>query len=205
LIAKYQRRASTAQLSVLQRFQTSEIDTRAELLASEVRTPSKEAQELAFWATCEPDYETRVLSMQLFRKLDVAQSKTALLRGLYDSNGYVNKAAANSLVSYGKDIEPLMMWVLDDKGSKAPFYAMQILAAIGAPKAADKISVFLHDDDPQVRIMSAESLVSLRAVSALPQLEAALQVLPKESKQQESYQAALNRAVGELKNVRDGK
>jgi tetratricopeptide (TPR) repeat protein len=202
LIAKYQARAATAKLSARQRFQTSDLDGRRELLADAIREPAKQGQELALWAMHEPDVELRVLSMQLWRKLDVAQSRPALLRGLYDNNGYVNKAAGNSLASYGKDIEPLMVWVLEDKDTEAPFYAMQILAIIGAQKAEDKVAAFLRDDDPTLRITAAECLARLRAVSALPQLQAALQNLPKDKEQQENYKATLNRVIAVLKEAK---
>ena len=150
----------------------------------------------------EPYYQLRVLSMQLWQKLDVAQSKPALTQGLYDGNGYVSKAAANSLISYGKDSEGLMIWALEDQGTQAPFYAAQVLAAIGAPQAAEKIAPLLRDDDPKVRIVAAESLARLRAVSTLPQLEAALKNLPKDE-QQESYKAVMQRAITELKKGQD--
>src|SRR5207253_683783 len=141
---------------VPQRFQTADIETRVELLTEAIRNPDKHAQELAAWAMHEPDYQLRVLSMRLWRKLDVPQSRSALVRGLYDANGDVSKAAANSLVSYGKDIEALVTWVLQDKGTPAPFYAMQVLAAVGARQVADKIVPLLRDDDARVRLMAAE-------------------------------------------------
>jgi len=203
LIAKYRARAATAKLSARQRFQTSDLNGRGELLADAIREPAKQGQEeLALWAMHDADIEIRVLSMHLWRRLDVAQSKPALLRGLYDNNGYVNTAAGNSLASYGKDIEPLMAWLLEDKDTEAPFYAIQILAIIGAQKSEDKIAAFLRDDDPKLRITAAECLARLRAVSALPQLQAALQNLPKDKEQQKDYKAALNRAIAILKHAK---
>jgi tetratricopeptide (TPR) repeat protein len=204
LIAKYKALAATTKLGSVQRFQTADVEGRAELLAEALRKPDKEGPELARWAMQEADHQLRVLSMQLWRKLDVAQSKPALMRGLYDSNGYVNKAAANNLIGYGKDIAPWMMWALEDKEAETPFYAMQVLAAIDYREGAERIVRFLRDEKPSTRIVAAESLARLRAASALPQLEAALENLPKEEREQEFYKAAVRRAIGALKQAKEG-
>jgi HEAT repeat protein len=151
----------------------------------------------------EPDHELRVLSMDLWRRLDVPQARSALVRGLYDANGYVSKAAGAALIGYGKDIEPLILWALEDKGTQGPFYAMQVLATVGAPKAAAGIVPLLRDDDPKVRITAAGSLARLRAVFALPQIQAALENLPKDRARQEFYKAALGRAIAELKKLKE--
>lgn len=203
LIAKYQAGAAKTKLSVRQRFQTADFDDRTRLLVEAIRKPDKEARDLAVWAMHEPDYELRVLSMQLWQKLDSAETKSALLRGLYDANGYVSKAASRGLIRYGKDIEPLMVWALEDKDTQAPFFSMQILAAIRATKSAEKILPLLRNDDPKVRIMAAESLARLRAASTLPQVEAALENAPKDKEGRESYKAAFRRAIAELKRVKE--
>jgi hypothetical protein len=130
LIAKYRAQAAKAKLTVLQRFQMSGLQERGALLVEAIRNPDKKAKDLARWAMHEPDYEMRVLSMYLWRKLNVAQSKSALVCGLYDPNGYVCKAAGNSLIGYGKEVADLMVWVVEDKETGAPFYAKQVLAAI---------------------------------------------------------------------------
>jgi HEAT repeat protein len=128
------------------------------------------------------------------------------MRGLYDPNGYVKKAAANNLIAYGKKIAPWAMWALEEKEEEvdAAFYAMQVLAAIDYREGAEKIVPFLRDDKPGTRIVAAESLARLRAVSALPQLEAALENLPDEKREQAFYQAAIRRAIGTLRQTREG-
>jgi len=202
LIAKYRASNDPKKLNAAQKMQTSNAEQRATLLEDALRNPGPKAMPLALWAMHEPNHELRVLGIRLVRKLDRAESKSALVCGLYDANGYVSKAAANALVTYGKDVEGLMTWVLEDKGSHAPFYAMQVLAKIKAASAAEKIAPFLGADDPKTRIMAAESLTALGAVAALPELEAALKNLPKDEREHGFYKVALGRAIENLRKVK---
>jgi hypothetical protein len=203
LIARYRAGAATAKPSSVQRLQTAAVPDRAELLVQALRSPGADGAELAGWAMYEPDPELRVLSMRLWRKLDVAQSGPALVCGLYDANGYVSKAAASALVHYGRDVTGILEWTLADRGTPGPFYAMQVLAAVGAHDSAGKIVPLLRDGDPKVRIMAAESLARLRAVSALPQVEAAAKHLPAAEQERGFYQAAFRRALAVLHDVKN--
>jgi HEAT repeat protein len=76
-------------------------------------------------------------------------------------------------------------------------HALQILAKIGARTSAEKIIPLLQDEQPNVRIMAANSVARLRCVTALPELEAALKNLP--DQQADSYQVAIRRGIAELK------
>jgi tetratricopeptide (TPR) repeat protein len=202
VIAKYRASNDPKKLNAVQKMQTSNAEQRATLLDDSIRNPDPQAMPLALWAMHEPDHELRVLGVALLRKLDRAESKSALVCGLYDANGYVSKAAANALLNYGKDVEGLMTWVLEDKGTHAPFYAMQVLAKTKAASAAEKIVPFLRADDPKTRIMAAESLAVLEAVAALPEIEAALKNLPKDERGQGFYKAAVGRAIENLRKVK---
>jgi tetratricopeptide (TPR) repeat protein len=208
VIAKYRASNDPKRLSAVQKMQTSTAEQRATLLDDSIRNPGPHAMPLALWALQEPDYELRVLAVALLRKLDRPESKSALVCGLYDANGYVNKAAANALLSYGKDVEGLMTWVLEDtwvlkdKDTHAAFYAMQVLAKTKSASAAVKIVPFLRDENPQTRIMAAESLAALEAVAALPAIEAALKNPPKDEREQGFYKAAIGRAIEHLRKVK---
>jgi tetratricopeptide (TPR) repeat protein len=202
LIAKYRASNDPKKLNAVQRMQTSTAEQRATLLDESLRNPEPQAMPLALWAMQEPDYELRVLGVTLLRKLDRAGSKPALVCGLYDAHGAVSKAAANALITYGKDVEGLMTWVLEDKGTHAPFYAVQVLTKTKAASAAEKIAPLLRDDDPKTRIMAAESLAVLEAVAALPQLEAALKNLPRDERERGFYKAAMGRAIEDLRKVK---
>jgi tetratricopeptide (TPR) repeat protein len=204
LIAKYQAKASKTELNALQKIQTSDVSERGKLLLAALRAPEKPAPEVALWAMQEPDYQIRVLAMELWRKVDGTRAKLALLRGLYDVNGYVSKAAADALVKEGKTIEHLMIWTLEDKGAQGPFYAVQVLSGIDARGSTEKIAPLLRDEDPKLRMMAAESLARLRAVSALPQIEAALKNVPKAERERELYGAALGQAIARLKEIKEG-
>jgi tetratricopeptide (TPR) repeat protein len=203
LIAKYKSQADTTKLSVVQRFQIGSFDQRGELLTEAIRSPDKQSEDLARWAMHEPDYQLRVLSMSLWRKIDVPQSKRALVCGLHDTNGYVCKAAANQLVKYGKGIEDLMVWSLEDTETGASFYAVQVLAAIDARQSANSIAKLLGSDDHRVRIVAAQCLARLGAVATLPQVENALKNLPKDEGQKEAYETALRSAIAELMKAKE--
>jgi HEAT repeat protein len=65
-----------------------------------------------------------------------------------------------------------------------------------------KIVPFLRDENPQTRIMAAESLAALEAVAALPAIEAALKNPPKDEREQGFYKAAIGRAIEHLRKVK---
>jgi HEAT repeat protein len=201
LIAKYKSRADANPPDIFQRFQLGSAEERAMILDEVADGPADQATTLAEWAMKEPDHQLRFMSMHLWQRLDVARSKPAILQGLYDSNGYVKKAAADALVSYGKDIEALAVWAIADKQFEASFYAMQILTLIDARDSADKMVPLLQDEDYKVRYLTAQCLARLRAVSAIPQIEAALKNLPKEESNQGIYRAILEGALDVLNDA----
>ena len=204
LIAKYRASNDPKKLNAVQQMQTLNAEQRATLLDEALRNPDPQAMPLALWAMQEPDHQLRVLGVMLLRKLNLKESKPALVCGLYDANGYVSKAAGNALITYAQDVERLMIWVLEDTGTHAPFYAMQVLAKTKAASAGEEIAPFLRDDNPMTRLMAAESLAVLEAVAALPELEAALRNLPKDEREHDFYKAALGRAIENLRKVKKG-
>jgi tetratricopeptide (TPR) repeat protein len=205
MIAKYKTLAANSKLGTSQKYQTSSPDEQRQLIDEMIRKPDKANQNVALWAMQEPAYDLRVLALHLLRKLDTPESKLALLRGLYDTNGYVNKAAANALVTYGKDVEALVTSTLEDKGMPAPWYAMQVLVGIKANGAVNRIVPFLSDADSKMRIMAAESLAQLGSIEAIPQIEAALKNLPKEERERGFYASSFDRALQQLKQIKEKK
>lgn len=199
LIAKYQAAAARTEATAYQRLQTADVSEKFGILSESIRAPGPDARALANFALGDGTVELRVLSMHLLRKLDDAQSKADLLLGIYDVNGYVNKAAANSLISYGKDVKELVASTLDDKETPAPFFAMQILASIGARDTIDKITPYLLDGDDDLRIVAAKSLAELGDLSVLPQLEAAAKKLPDDEKSRDFYVLEMRIAIELLK------
>ncbi len=200
LVAKYEVRSKTAHWPAPQRFQIGSENERAVLLSTALEHPDDHAAELARRAMYDPVYQIRVLSMHLWKKLDRPESQEMLLRGLYDVDGYVKKAAAGCLIEYGKEIAPLLVWTLDDRDYEAPFYAVQMLGAVGATDSVDKIVPFLRDPDSFVRQVAAVSLAKLGAVATLPQIEAALAALPV-NKETEFERIELLRAIEQLKKL----
>lgn len=200
LIEKYKTLANTMVLSDQQKFQVSDFDARMSLLNQAILKPNKQMVGLALCAMREANYEVRVQGMWLLGKLDVEEAKVPLLLGLYDTNGYVSKAASNVLIAFGKEIEPMMLWVLEDTESGAPFYAMQILARIGATHAIEKIQTFLKDKNINTQMTAADCLAQLKAVSAIPQIESALANLPND-KNKEFYAKSIQNSIDALKFI----
>lgn len=201
LIAKYQASAATTPLTPYQKLQTVPVLEKLEVLADAIRNPGDDAGTLAQYALSDAAFEPRVLSMELWRKLNVPQTKPALILGLYDTNGYVSKAAANALIAYGKDVEELVAATLDDNRTPAPLFAMQILAAVGAKDSSNKIAAYLLDEDYRLRLTAAKCLAGLAAVAALPQVEVAAKQLPDEEAARNYYQLEFQIAIGQLKKL----
>ncbi len=77
---------------------------------------------------------------------------------------------------------------------------MQILAQANIPRAADSIAPYLRDVDPMTRIMAAESLARLNAISFLPNIQAAKANLPVDISERGFYEASFDRAILVLKS-----
>ena len=129
LVSRHEELARTAMETPLQKLQTIAVGDRPRILLAELEKPSESAEAIAGWGMYEADDRTRVLAMQLWRKIDNEQSRERLAIGVYDVNGNVCKAAANSLVAYGKEISEAVRPILNDRELGVSFYAMQILSA----------------------------------------------------------------------------
>lgn len=203
LLANYKTKADEEELTALQQFQTSDVAGRAALLDEALRSPNKHSLELVRWALQDPDPPIRVMAINLAAKLGGADGQPVLIRALYDSNGDVCKAAVKALIARGKTVEKHIVWTLQDRDTPAPFYAVQVLAGVGATGSIDKIVPLLRDDDMNRRIVAADALARLGAVSALPQLEEALQNLPGDARKQEFYKAAIGNVIDTLKKDKE--
>lgn len=201
LLTRYETSAKTNQESPLQKLQTGSLETRADLLLAAIDTPSQDSHVLADWAMYEPDYQIRALSMALWRSIDHKRSRQALARGVYDVNGYVRKTAANAIASYDDGVADIALPILMDKELGVAFYAMQILAQANIPKAAASIAPYLRDADPTTRIMAAESLARLKAISFLPNIETAKASVPVDMSERDFYEASFDRAILVLKSL----
>ena len=201
LVTRYEELEKETPPTPIQQMQTGTRNQRVEILIAEIEKPTAGAQTLADWAMYEPDPAVRTLAMQLWKALDRKQSRQRLASGLYDVNGYVRKAAANALVSYGKDVADTVRPILADKDLGVAFYAMQILAAVDDRDSAGAIVPYLKADDTNIRIIAAQSLAKLKAVSALPHLKAALDKLPEDRRDREFYQASLRKAIATLEKL----
>jgi hypothetical protein len=202
LVDKYRAAHDPAKASLLEKMQVLTPQERAGALIAAVEKSAPEATAAALWLAQDGQFESRTIAIGVLRKLDRPESKPALVRGLYDADGYVNKAAANALISYGKSVERLVAPVLDDRDTGAPFFAMQVLAKIGATDMTEKIVPFLRDETPFTRIAAAESLANLGAVNAIPEVEAALKHLPKDPEEHEFYKINIGMSLGRLHNLK---
>lgn len=201
LIAKYEKSTETNKLTNLQKIQMLKAEDKKLPIINAFNESDPQAIKISFFAMHEAVPELRILGLELANKLNHTETKFFLLLGLYDCNGNVNKAAGNILATYGKDVEDLMNWVLEGKSeSPAPFVAMQILAKMGATKLITKITTYLASADTAIRVNAAECLLKLNAVSALPEIEAALKNLPKED--QFAYQESLNNVIKQLNLIK---
>lgn len=201
LLLRYEAVAKTTPESPLQQLQTGSLETRAGVLLAAIDDPAQDSHILADWAMYEPDYEIRALSMALWRKIDHKGSRLALARGVYDVNGFVRKAAANAIASYAEGVSDIALPILMDEEFGVAFYAMQILAQSNIPEAAVSIAPYLRDADPTTRIMAAESLARLKAISYLPNIETAKASVPVDVSERDFYEASFDRAILVLKSL----
>jgi HEAT repeat protein len=185
-----------------QRFQTADAEGRAAIVGENIDKPGKETREIASLALHDHILELRLLGVQLLASLKTAEARRLLLKALYDSNGYVKKAAANALIAGGKDSEPLVLPILDTKDDHAIFYAVQILGRIGDKKGAVKLVRLLKHDDRLIRTQAALALGRLEAVEALPQIEELLKAL-KETPAGKTLEIEVQQVIEHLRAIKE--
>ena len=85
-------------------------------------------KELADKALLQSSERVRVLGITLYAVYGKGPAKLDVLaRGLYDANGYVNKAAGNAMVAQGKAAAPYAEAIMASDYKQGKFYAEQVL------------------------------------------------------------------------------
>jgi tetratricopeptide (TPR) repeat protein len=185
-----------------QRFQTADPEGRAKLVSEHIDKPVKDSLELANLAIQDHVLEIRMLGVQLLADIKTAESRRLLVKALYDANGYIKKAAANTFIAAGKDSEALVLPILETKDDHAILYAVQIIGRIGGKEAGMKLVPLLKHEDAFIRTQTAVALGRLKAVDALPKLEEMLKSL-KDSKEGETLKIEVQRVVDELRAIKE--
>lgn len=99
-------------------------------------TGSEPWRPLAAQALLEDDLVVRRTGIQMHRFFDALGSEAVFVRGLYDSNDTVAKAAGTALANLGTAVLPSVDAVLDSGDAHAISYARQIKALIVKPPKA---------------------------------------------------------------------
>lgn len=98
-----------------------------------------------------------------------------LIGGLHDENGWQRQKARLALVHIGRPAVPALIATLRDDNSHARWQAVEALAEIRDPTAAEELVHALKDEDLGVRWAASRALIALDR-AALPALLRALMV-----------------------------
>jgi HEAT repeat protein len=128
----------------------------------------------------DPSWRVRKAAVERLTALeDVGAPVRALVPALADGeNPGRRNAALEALTRFGATAVPVLVEASHDADVDVRKQAVDALAAIGAPEAAQRLAELLGDADPNVRAAAAEALGSIGAREAAALLEARLAADP---------------------------
>lgn len=189
-------------VSIVAKFQQASVTERLTILALAVGGTHKDQLfELAEFGFVDVDPRARVLSLQLWHKLDARNTQGQLLRALYDNDPRVGAAATDLLASYGDDAEPFAAWALDDSQPHVLAFALDILAHVGSQRYADEAARLLKHDRWPVRTAAARAIAKLGATKFNDEIEAAAKIVPNEKAARAKYAEVFSTSLEHLRSL----
>lgn len=134
LIEKYRALAKPAEGSA--NFLLATDDEQLEIIQKLFHTKVADWRAIADKALLDDSHRVRLHGLALYFNFEADERIPVLIRSLFDSNGYVNKAAANGLVQIGPSCLPYIDALMASEYKEAKFYGAQIKNLIG--KATEK-------------------------------------------------------------------
>ena len=197
---------TTPQHSLIEEYQNSEYQNKMRILQESIPQNFSQKMDLAILALNETYEGYRVASIALLHSLSSKESSEYLIVALFDANGYVKKAAADAIVASGMNAQQRLISILQKPTSPATPYVIQILGHINSTNSIDILIPYLKDEDPFVCISTVDSLVRLKAISAIPVLEQiSLQMKNTTTPQKEFYQSKIQHAISYLQRLKKRK
>ncbi|MEX2669302.1 TPR end-of-group domain-containing protein [Candidatus Uabimicrobium amorphum] len=191
------------QHSLIEEYQNSGYQNKMRILQESISKNFPKKLDLAILTLNETYEGYRVASIALLSSLSPKESSEYLIVALFDANGYVKKAAANAIVKSAINVQQQLISILQKPNSPATPYVIQILGHINSTNSIDILIPYLKDEDPFICISTVDSLVRLKAISAIPVLEQISQQMKNaKTPQKEFYQIKIQHAISYLQKLK---